>query len=105
MFGATCLAILLRHKLHEKLPSVYISRNGHLAFFSLPQPLQEVELNSHPCSESFSVSCPAFLPPQRPSQFQQTLSPQATYFIVICMYNVTLKLGKFTNFIHPRNSG
>ena len=43
---ATCLAILLRYKLHEILPSVTYLLLTFVAFFLLPQSLRKVEVSS-----------------------------------------------------------
>ena len=46
IFLATCLTILLRHKLHESLPSVTCSEINMSRTFLLPQSLREVEVGS-----------------------------------------------------------
>ena len=46
IFRATCPAILLRHKLHEKLHGVTYPQSSSLATFLLQQALHEVESSS-----------------------------------------------------------
>ena len=74
IFPETCLAILLRHKLHEKLPHIYphiypyphrdILRN----ILSLP-PLREIEISSTPSNASRNA---------------------ATNFSIVAWYNIIL---------------
>ena len=46
IFPETCLAILLRHKLHEKLFSVTYPPSDILRNILLPPPLREIEISS-----------------------------------------------------------